>query len=336
MELTVNASKKYKIIIESEIDGIANYLELFKGKILIITDKRVNYLYGDILDKILANKEVYKYEILQGEDSKNAKNYLDILNYLAENNFHRNDTIVALGGGVVGDLAGFVASTYMRGISLIMIPTTLLSMVDSSVGGKNAINLESGKNLVGTFYQPSLVYIATNFLQTLPNREILSGMGEVIKYAFILGIVTYEDLQKGITKELIYKCLQIKSQIVEEDEKEGGKRKLLNLGHTIGHAIEKASDYTISHGECVIKGLQFSLEISKKLGELNEENYKKAIRILTITDADVTCLYTKDQLFTYIKNDKKSGGEYIDFIVVDNNLLSQIKRIKVKELYHLI
>lgn len=336
MELTVNASKKYNIIIESEIDGIANYLELFKGKILIITDKRVNYLYGNILDKILANKEVYKYEILQGEDSKNAKNYLDILNYLAENNFHRNDTIVALGGGVVGDLAGFVASTYMRGISLIMIPTTLLSMVDSSVGGKNAINLESGKNLVGTFYQPSLVYIATNFLQTLPNREILSGMGEVIKYAFILGIVTYEDLQKGITKELIYKCLQIKSQIVEEDEKEGGKRKLLNLGHTIGHAIEKASDYTISHGECVIKGLQFSLEISKKLGELNEENYKKAIQILTITDADITCLYTKDQLFTYIKNDKKSGGDYIDFIVVDNNLLSQIKRIKVKELYHLI
>ncbi len=336
MELTVKASREYKIIINSEIDALSNYLELFKGKILIITDSRVNYLYGKILDNILTNKEVYKYEIVQGEDSKNAKNYLDILNYLATNNFHRNDTIVALGGGVVGDLAGFVASTYMRGISLIMIPTTLLSMVDSSVGGKNAINLESGKNLVGTFYQPSLVYIATNFLHSLPNREILSGMGEVIKYAFIGENICYEDLQKGITKELIYKCLQVKSQIVEDDEKESGKRKLLNLGHTIGHAIEKASEYRLSHGECVIKGLQFSLDISKKLGILSDENYKKALQILTITDADITCLYTKEQLFTYIKSDKKSSGEYIDFIVVNNNLLSEIKRISVKELYSLI
>ena len=287
---------------------------------------------GDIFN----DYSVFNYVVNGGEESKSITCFYEILEFLAENEFKRNDTVIALGGGVIGDLAGFTASTYMRGINLIMIPTSLLAMVDSSVGGKTAINLKSGKNLAGCFYQPSLVYINTEFLKTLPDREILSGLGEVVKYAFIGSGLTTEDLKGGITPSLIYKCVDIKRQIVENDEKESGDRKLLNLGHTVGHAIEKIENYNLSHGECVLKGLYYAVEISKKLGTLNNSNYLKSLEILSLSGYNNFTNYDKTELEKYIKTDKKGVKDSVDFIVIDNDLKAKVQRISIKDLTDLL
>ena len=272
MEIKVKASKNYSVIIKDNLNELLPCCKsVIKGdKIAIITDKNVEKLYLNTVKEIFSDYSVYTYTVDGGEDSKSLSCYFSLLEFLAEKGFKRSDTIIALGGGVIGDLAGFTASTYMRGINLIMLPTTLLSMVDSSVGGKTAVNMPSGKNLVGSFYQPSLVYISTEFLKTLPSREVLSGMGEIVKYSFIGSGFNLDDIKNGITANLICKCVDIKRQIVENDEKESGERKLLNLGHTVGHAIEKIENYNLSHGECVLKGLYYALEISKKLGKMEE------------------------------------------------------------------
>lgn len=337
MELNLSASKNYKIIFKEDISSFKNYVKDLKGdKVAIISDSNVSALYDGVLDDAFTNKEVYSYVFKAGEDSKNAENYLQILNFLAKNNFKRKDTVVAFGGGVVGDLAGFVAGTYMRGINLIMIPTTLLSMVDSSVGGKTAINLDSGKNLVGVFYQPSLVYICLEFLKTLNSREMLSGMGEVVKYAFIGDTINSEEIKKGVTKELIYNCVEIKANIVEKDEREENERKLLNLGHTIGHAIEKATNYHISHGECVLIGIKKVIEISQKINDLTKENAKKAEEILSLAGSKLSISFDKNQLIKYVKTDKKGQGNKVDLILLNNNLKSEIKTIEIDKLYELI
>ncbi len=337
MEVIVKASKNYSVVIKDDISLFNSYVKDIKGdKVAIICDSNVDALYGGILDKALSHKKVFEYVFKAGEESKNANTYIEILNFLAKNNFKRKDTIIALGGGVTGDLAGFVAGTYMRGINLIMVPTTLLSMVDSSVGGKTAINLDSGKNLAGVFYQPSLVYICLDFLKTLPKREVLSGMGEVIKYAFIGDSISKEDIKNQITKELIYKCVSIKANIVEKDEKESGERKLLNLGHTIGHAIEKASGYFISHGECVILGMKKVIEISQKLNVLTEENANKALEFLHLSGSKLSISFDKNQLINYLQNDKKGQGDKVDFIVINNNLKSEIKSVELNKIYELL
>ena len=337
MEIKVKASKNYSVIIKDNLDDLESLVSAFPcEKVAIITDQNVKNLYGNLLDKYFKNKQIFHYDLASGEDSKNATKYFEILNFLASNNFSRNDLIVAFGGGVTGDLTGFVASTFVRGITLIQVPTTLLSMVDSSVGGKTAINLEQGKNLVGTFYQPSLVYINTEFVKTLPKRELNSGLGEIIKYCFIGGDLTLEDVRSGNLKNTIYKCVKIKRDIVEKDEKESGDRKLLNLGHTVGHAIEKASNFSISHGECVLKGLKISLDISLKLGVLSKENYSKGLEILNLSSCDLNNEYSKDELINFIKSDKKGNGEKVDFIVVNDKLLSQVESIEYSKLYNLM
>ncbi len=337
MEIKVKASKSYSVIIKDNLDGLESLVSsLTCEKVAIITDQNVKNLYGNLLDKYFINKQIFHYDLASGEDSKNAIKYFEILNFLASNNFSRNDAIVAFGGGVTGDLTGFVASTFVRGITLIQVPTTLLSMVDSSVGGKTAINLEQGKNLVGTIYQPSLVYINTEFVKTLPKRELNSGFGEIIKYCFLGGDLTLKDIKSGDLQNIIYKCVKIKRDIVEKDEKESGDRKLLNLGHTVGHAIEKASNFSISHGECVLKGLKISLDISLKLGFLSKENYFKALEILNVSSCNLDNEYSKDELINFIKSDKKGNGEKVDFIVVNDNLLSQVKSIEYSKLYNLM
>ncbi|MBQ9782076.1 MAG: 3-dehydroquinate synthase [Clostridia bacterium] len=337
MEIKVNASKKYSVIINDNFDLFESLVSAFGGeKVAIITDENVNKIYGNCLDKYFKNKQIYHYELQSGEDSKCAGKYFEILNFLANNNFNRKDAIVAFGGGVTGDLTGFVASTFVRGITLIQVPTTLLSMVDSSVGGKTAINLDAGKNLVGTFYQPSLVYANVSLLKTLPQREINSGLGEIIKYCFLSNDLTIDDIKENNIQNIVYKCIKIKRDIVERDEKEGGDRKLLNLGHTIGHAIEKASNFEISHGESVLKGLKFSLDISLKLGIISHEKYLLALEILKLSKCDIDCQYSKDELLAYMKNDKKSQGDKVDFIVVNDNLLSQMESIEYSRLYNLM
>ncbi len=337
MEIKVNASKSYSVVIENDLTKLNNYDKLFTGdKILIVTDTNVEKLFLQKVISQIKDRKIYSYVLPAGEQSKNAENYIKILNFLAENGFKRNDTIIALGGGVVGDITGFSSATYMRGINLIMLPTSLLAMVDSSVGGKTAIDLEKGKNLAGAFYQPSLVYIAIELLSTLPQREILSGMGEIIKYCFIGKKVDKAELISGLTAELIAKCVSIKRDIVEADEKESGERKLLNLGHTIGHAIEKISNYTLSHGECVLKGLAYALEISKKLGELTNENYDKAKQLLSSVDYDYSWQGDKNAIIEYVKSDKKGKGNSVDFVVIDNDLSAKVKTITIEQLYGLL
>ncbi len=337
MEIKVKTQKNYSVVIEENLDSLKGKLkEVISGdKVAIITDDIVAKLYLSAVKNAI-NTSTYDLVIENGEDSKNLENYVKILEFLAENNFKRKDTIIALGGGVVGDLAGFCASTYMRGINLVMIPTTLLSMVDSSVGGKTAVNLKTGKNLVGAFYQPSLVYINVAFLNTLPKREKLSGIGEVFKYSFIKNGVCFEDVKKGVDSELIYNCIDIKRQVVENDERESGERKLLNLGHTIGHAIEKIENFKLSHGECVLRGIYYSLKISKKLNVLSDENYKKCLNALSEVYDYSGISYDKDSIINYVKTDKKGDKNSVDFVLVNNNLKAEIKNLSIEDIYRFI
>lgn len=332
-ELTVNASKTYAITIA---DGLTAFCDRVLPKIAgenvaIISDDKVFGLYGGALDGFLADKRVIKITVKSGEKSKNAKNYLKIVNALAEHGFNREDTVIALGGGVVGDLAGFAASTYMRGITLISVPTTLLSAVDSSVGGKTAIDLPFGKNLCGTFYQPSAVYINTEFLKSLPKKEIKNGLGEVVKYAFLSDTVNESDL-KSVDEKLICKCLEIKRDIVEKDERESGLRAVLNLGHTFGHAIESLSGYKIPHGACVVKGLKFTIGISERLYGLNGEKVDKMLGLLKCARQNACIPYPVDALIEKMTADKKRKGEFIDFVALKDVGKAEIVKIKISDL----
>ena len=335
--LKVNASKKYDIIIDDSLNALEKSIALLKGeKVAIVTDDNVDRLYGGVLDRFIKDKTVVKIVVKSGEASKNAENFLHILNTLASKNFTRKDGIIAFGGGVVGDLAAFCASTYMRGISLLAIPTTLLSMVDSSVGGKTAINLDRGKNLCGTFYQPDGVYICTDFLKTLPERELMSGYGEVIKYAFLSKEITISDINGGDTDELIYKCLKIKADIVERDERESGDRKLLNLGHTVGHAIERLSKFTLSHGECVVKGLYAILKVSERYYGLDKETFDRAFALISSKGHDLSCPYSAKDIITEIKVDKKSVADSVDAVLIGCDLSAKIVKIPFDELEELL
>ena len=264
--------KNYDIqITNSPIEAL--YQELLKqtvgAKRLIIFSERVYKLYGKNLP--FPNSEVFVLK--DGEAQKNLKNYLKIVDRLIKNKMSRSDYIISIGGGVVGDLAGYVAATYMRGISLIQVPTTLLSMVDSSVGGKTAIDLPEAKNILGAFYQPKVVYINLNFLKTLDERQYKSGLGEILKYAFIEANCSLDEplyimeflnanvnriLQRDefFLERLISICLTYKINVVRADEKEQGLRKVLNLGHTYAHAIETITKYKkYTHGEAVVQGI---------------------------------------------------------------------------------
>lgn len=232
------------------------------GKICIISDRNVASLYMDICRESLeeAGYGVWEYVLPPGEASKNGTNYLRILEYLAAVPFTRSDGIVALGGGMVGDLAGFVAATYMRGINVYQVPTTLLAAVDSSVGGKTAIDLPSGKNLAGAFHQPKLVLQDSRLLNTLPSDVYREGMAEVIKYGMIHDRKLFKRLEnptevRNSLDEVIKTCVGIKKEYVEADEFDRGLRHKLNFGHTLGHAMEQAEGYRLSHGDAVAKGM---------------------------------------------------------------------------------
>ena len=338
LKLKVNASRGYDILF-SRFDGIYPG-DLLKSygfkKIAVITDSNVDELYGERLNGFLDGSGFFKYVIDAGEKSKNGENYLKIINWLAENGFQRHDAVIAFGGGVVGDLAGFVASTYMRGIRLISVPTTLLSMVDSSVGGKTAIDLPSGKNLCGTFYQPSAVLINTEFLNTLPEKEVSNGYGEIIKYALLDKRISAKMLAENVDENLIYHSLEIKRDIVEEDEFENGKRALLNLGHTVGHAIEKLSDYTLPHGECVVKGLKAALDVSANLFDLSKDVYENILKIIKSRGHDLSLVYSPEDIAGCIFSDKKSDGDEIRFVALKNVAETEIVSIKINLLKSLL
>lgn len=257
--------KKYDVVVGAGLlPGLGKRLGAIlpkAKKFAIITDSNVEKLY--LKDAVIAiadaGFDAISYVFPAGEESKNGSQYLAILSWLADNQLTRSDALVALGGGVVGDLTGFVAATYLRGVAFVQVPTTLLAMVDSSVGGKTGIDLEGGKNLVGAFHQPALVLCDTDTLKTLPQNVFGDGMAEVIKYGMLGNATLLSKLRDLPTeqsiKEVISTCISMKLDIVERDEFDTGERMLLNLGHTIGHAIERLSNFTISHGSAVAVGM---------------------------------------------------------------------------------
>ena len=325
MKIDVKTSTNtYEVIIENNIlNKVCEYVSL-NNKVLIVTDDGVPSTYVKTLAKQCEDPYVFTFK--HGEESKNINTYQEIISFMISNNFTRGDLIIALGGGVVGDLAAFVASTFNRGIKFVNIPTTLLSQVDSSIGGKTAIDYDGIKNVIGTFYPPSLVLIDPNTLNTLEKRQFNAGLVEAIKMAATSNETLFElienstDIYKDI-QEIIYQALLIKKQVVEEDEKEKGLRKILNFGHTIGHAIEVTSDYL--HGECVGLGMLYmaSNEVKERLVKLLEK-YNLPTKV------DVN----KDKLFSLILHDKKRSGKNIDIVLVDKIGTYKIKTIDVIEI----
>ena len=296
---------------------------------VIVTDSNVGPLYARIVEESLAGSgyRVRAIEFPAGEEHKRAETYLAILDAMAEAELDRSSVVVALGGGVTGDVAGFAAATYMRGIDLVQMPTSLLSMVDSSVGGKTAIDLARGKNLVGAFWQPRLVLADVGCLGTLSPEQFADGCGEVVKHAVLADEnlfeilehqpLTYEVLLRDLTyvETLVARNIEIKRDVVSQDEREGGVRKLLNLGHSIGHAIEAAEGYRLGHGTCVAMGLTAiaraaaTRDLCGKDVPARIEDLLRRHGLKTRTHRD------PDELFAVALHDKKRRGDSIDLVI---------------------
>ena len=305
-----------------------NYL-LKENKVLIITDSGVPKKYLSNLKKDIKVKNLYSLTLNKGEKSKSFKSYQNIINKLTELKFDRSDCLIALGGGVVGDITGFAASTYLRGISYIQIPTTLLSQVDSSVGGKTAINLSQGKNLLGAFYNPKLVLISTLFLDTLSEVEYKSGLGEVLKYSLIgnkkLKRMIEDSSQKIIQRDgatlkfIIEESIKTKSKIVTKDEKEAGIRAILNFGHTFGHAIEAYNNYKkITHGAAITLGMVIASKVSFYEGHIKDYQLDNIINMIDSLGLNTDhSKYNYPKLKKYMASDKKVKDGKLNLVLID-------------------
>lgn len=313
------------------------------NSLAVITDRNVEklYLHACIQSLRCAGFDVYSFVIPPGEESKSGKQYLELMNFLAEIPLTRTDALVALGGGVVGDLTGFAAATYLRGIPVIQVPTTLLAAVDSSIGGKTAINLPAGKNLVGAFHQPALIWRDVTLLETLPEDVFKDGMAEIIKYGVLADAKLFDLLcdrtaAKNRMNEIVDRCAELKMQYVEADEQDTGIRQLLNLGHTIAHGIEKATDYQVSHGSAVAKGMAGIAEISARQGWCSQETARRIRQILEIYEFDLSIAQSKDVLYDIMKTDKKRKGGYIDLVVPEEIGRCRLQRVTIDELRELL
>lgn len=285
----------------------------------IVTDSTVNSLYADRLENSLksAGFDVIKYVFPAGETSKNVETYIKVINFLSENRLTRSDAVFALGGGVVGDLAGFAAATYLRGIKLVQVPTTLLACVDSSVGGKTAVDLPTGKNLLGAFYQPHLVLIDPDNLNTLPHETFLDGAAEVVKYAAIMDAEMYPMLpdMHACADEIISRCVKNKKYIVDQDERDTGLRQLLNYGHTFGHAIELLSNYQLGHGHCVSIGMAIIARACVKKGMCDPICATQLISVLNNLGLPISTHFSAEDIYNAMLSDKKRTGGYITLVV---------------------
>ena len=297
-------------------------------------DEKVGRLIADAMEKVTADG------VITVEESKTAETYLSILNFLAENRITRSDMIIALGGGVVGDIAGFAASCYLRGVDFIQIPTTVLAMVDSSVGGKTAINLKAGKNLCGAFYQPIAVYADCETLNTLPEETFNEGCAEIIKYGMICDNDFLDFLQNNSIKDnieyVIKRCVEIKRDIVNRDEFENGERKLLNFGHTIGHAIEKCSNLSIPHGNAVAIGMAIATKGAFEIGVSDEDFSDILLSILKKNKLPTTCDFSAEELYKASLSDKKRSFDTMSIIVPDKLGVCKIVKLPVEDLQNFI
>lgn len=313
---------------------------VLKGKkIALISDTNVYPLYGENIKNQLENEgyKVFTYIFKAGEASKNTSELIKIVEFMAENELTREDGAVALGGGVCGDMVGFAASVFLRGIKFVQIPTSLLAQVDSSVGGKTAVDLPQGKNLCGAFHQPSLVIIDPDVLKTLSHHFFSDGMGEVIKYGCIKSASLFEKLESGDVKdnltEIITECVSIKRQVVENDEKEHGERALLNFGHTCGHAIEKLWNFeTVSHGEAVAIGMVMITRAGENLGITEKGTTDRLIKVLEKNDLKISDTHTDKEIISAMNGDKKRTGTGIKFVMINKIGSSFINPIKYEDI----
>ncbi len=332
--ITVEApyGKSYDIVIRADFHTLAQELGTLgkaEGRVCVVTDSHVEKLYAEAVLSELASlgRPVCVFAFPAGEAHKNLGTVQDVYRFLIEHGIDRKDTLLALGGGVVGDLTGYAAATYLRGIDFIQIPTTLLSQVDSSIGGKTGVDLDQYKNMVGAFHMPRLVYMNLSVLETLDARQYASGMAEIVKHGLIRDAAYYERLieraaqimekDPAAVEEMVYESCLIKKAVVEKDPTEKGERALLNFGHTLGHAIEKYGNFTMLHGECVSLGCVAAAYISCERGLLSQEAYHKIKETFrsfglptSLQDIDV------EEVLRFTKSDKKMEQGKIKFILL--------------------
>ena len=322
----------YNIVIEKNFENLSESfakLSISGRKLCIVTDSNVGKIYADIVKAELekTGNTVFLYSFMAGEENKNLDVVSDVYEFLIINKFDRKDMLVALGGGVVGDLTGFTAATYLRGIDFIQIPTSLLAQVDSSIGGKTGVDFRAYKNMVGAFHQPKLVYINLATLKSLSSRLFNSGFGEIIKHGFIKDKVYYNWLRENVDnikkldiptlEAMIFVSASIKCKVVELDPTEQGERALLNFGHTLGHAIEKLMDFKLYHGECVALGMIAALEISKNRRNITELEMRQALDMLKLYEFPTSISgITIEDIIAISKNDKKMDAGKIKFVLL--------------------
>jgi 3-dehydroquinate synthase len=335
--IKVHLERKYSASYDIHIGrGILDRLALILSKngwgsrYFIVTDAVVSQLHGDRVADVLGRTglAVERLDLPAGETSKNIQTCVNVAEQLAERGADRTSALIALGGGVVGDVTGFVASIFMRGIPHVQVPTTLLAQVDSSIGGKTGVDVPSAKNMLGTFCQPRAVFIDIDFLETLPAREFTNGLAEIVKYGMIEDPDLLEDLTSGMEaldrrdkrflETIISRSCRIKKTIVEIDETERGLRRILNFGHTVGHALEAESSYALSHGESVALGMNAATVLSERLGYLSAEDREhmlSVIRHMGLPDRIPAGLDTEG-IMARLKRDKKKAGESIHFVLL--------------------
>ena len=340
------ASKSYDVLIGK--NAVASLGEEAKKvcpgalKALIVSETNVASLYLDVVKAQLegAGFEVTDYVFEAGEQNKNINEIAGMWNKMAEAGFTRTDFVVGLGGGVTTDMAGFAASTFLRGIKVIQLPTSLLAMVDASVGGKTGIDIPMGKNQVGAFWQPSLVLEDTSFLKTLPDEVFTEGMGEVTKHAFIMDLALFDKLEKAngnirddedLLEEIVYMNVADKASVVGEDEHDNGRRQTLNFGHTVGHVIERDSGFTKPHGICVAKGMGIIIDACVRAGSLAKEDAEKMKALLKLYDLPTEDDITPEAIVEGAMNDKKKRGDTLSVILVNKIGQAEIRKMNKEE-----
>jgi len=322
-QINVKVSKPYTIYIGEELSSFIKG-SLKEKRVYVVTDSNVYNLYKDFLESLSGNVFVFE----AGEERKSYKTLLEIYDFLIEKGADRYSCIVGVGGGVTGDLAGFAASTYMRGIELFHVPTSLLAMVDSSIGGKTGINYYNLKNIVGTFYQPDGVFVDVDFLKTLPEREYISAFAEVVKYGIIMDEGLFEFLERNvepikrrdikILKIVVERSIKNKVAIVERDEKEKGQRAILNFGHTFAHAIESFTAYSrYLHGEAVAIGMVKAMRVSQRMGLIREDDVERVKRLLDSLGLPLEMEEEKDaqRILEIMLKDKKNKNSSLRFVL---------------------
>ena len=341
--IKITASKQYEVRIERGILAQAGRMigEIVAPcKACIVTDDNVEREYADRVQTSLAAQgfDTHRFSFPHGEVNKTLATVADIMEFLNNRRFSRSDLIVALGGGIVGDVAGFAAAVYLRGVRFVQIPTTLLAAVDSSVGGTTAVNLGAGKNLAGAFWQPELVLCDIETFESLPHDYYTDGLAEMIKCAMICDPALFAEFASGEfdLERAIVRCVQIKAAVVEKDERDTGVRQLVNFGHTIGHGIEKSSDYSISHGHAVAVGMVAITRAAVRLGLVGEDCLDALVACLARNDLPVSCDYPVGHIIDAALSDKKRKGDEITLVLPTALGRCELRRIKTSMLGELI